>query len=274
MLPASRWHTVESADGFDAVEKASAHRPDLILLDVELPVLNGLEVAREILALNQDAVILFVSSHHSIEIAGAALGTGARGYVLKSHAGHELRPAMDIVLASRRFVTPTLGGRTVETIHAEGPFHRAVFYSNDEGRFDDYVRCAEAAFAAGRTFVFLADESARRELDQRLRARLANFDEAFARRCMLLDALQLLSEYLVDGWPDEPRLWSNLGSLLMRAAAASDKGRAGVVVCDESAASLVKDGRAEAAIRVEELWDDLGRTFNVEIVCGHPNRQR
>src|SRR5262245_17583622 len=81
-----------ASDGLTAVQEAERLRPDLIVLDVGLPALNGIEAARRILGVTPDSKILFLSEHHSGDIAAAALRMGAFGYVLKSDAGRELVP--------------------------------------------------------------------------------------------------------------------------------------------------------------------------------------
>jgi DNA-binding NarL/FixJ family response regulator len=101
-----RWLLVaEAADGASAVEQARALRPDLILLDVSLPSLNGIETAQRILAENPALRILFLSEHRSCEIVDAALGTGARGYVVKTDAARELLSAMEAVVGGRSFTS-------------------------------------------------------------------------------------------------------------------------------------------------------------------------
>ena len=71
------WETCsEASDGREAIQQAEALRPDLILLDVELPSLTGIEAAREILRARPDSRILFVSTHQSWDIVGAAMRTG------------------------------------------------------------------------------------------------------------------------------------------------------------------------------------------------------
>src|SRR4051794_1090262 len=77
----------EAADGLSGVEQAAALAPDLILLDVELPGIHGLEAGRRILERDPATRILFVSAHASWDIAAAALGIGAMGYILKLGAG-------------------------------------------------------------------------------------------------------------------------------------------------------------------------------------------
>jgi DNA-binding NarL/FixJ family response regulator len=98
----------EVADGAQAVEKANELRPDLILLDIGLPTLNGIEAAHQISRLVPTATILFVSQNSDAEIVNEALSNGAKGYVRKQDVSTDLVPAMGAVLRGERFVSKTL----------------------------------------------------------------------------------------------------------------------------------------------------------------------
>ena len=98
----------EACDGLEAVQKAAALQPDLVLLDIGLPNLNGMEVARRIGKLAPTAKILFLSQESSPDIVRETLMLGALGYIHKSHAGGELLHAIDTVLEGRRFVSTGL----------------------------------------------------------------------------------------------------------------------------------------------------------------------
>ena len=115
----------ECSDGDEAVQKADELKPDLILLDISLPTLNGIEAARRIRQVSPTSKILFVTENPSPEIAEEAMSTGARGYVVKSDAGAELLPAIKAVLKGKRFVSASLAGHfllaatltTAQTVH-------------------------------------------------------------------------------------------------------------------------------------------------------------
>ena len=100
----------EASDGLEAVQKAEELRPDLILLDIGLPKLNGIEVARRIGKVSPGSKILFVSLESSADAVQEALGTGARGYVVKTDAGSELVEGVNAVLRGERFVGRRFSG--------------------------------------------------------------------------------------------------------------------------------------------------------------------
>jgi len=97
----------EASDGLEAVHKSEELQPGLILLDIGLPKLNGIEAARRICAIAPACRILFVSENQCPTIAQQALSVGActRGYVVKSCAAEELLPAMEAVVQDRHFVS-------------------------------------------------------------------------------------------------------------------------------------------------------------------------
>ncbi|HXN18030.1 MAG TPA: response regulator transcription factor [Candidatus Binatus sp.] len=80
----------EVSDGLEAVQKAQELKPDLILMDIGLPSLSGIEAARRIRNLVPEAKVVFLSQESSADIIQMALNTGASGYVVKVNAEHEL----------------------------------------------------------------------------------------------------------------------------------------------------------------------------------------
>jgi len=95
----------EAADGLQAVQKARDLKPDLILLDIGLPNLDGLEAANCIRQVAPDAAIIFVTENSDTDVVHAAFCAGARGYVLKTDAGRELLPAVASALGGDDFVS-------------------------------------------------------------------------------------------------------------------------------------------------------------------------
>ncbi|MGB0014317.1 MAG: response regulator transcription factor [Candidatus Sulfotelmatobacter sp.] len=95
----------EASDGVDAVRRAEELKPDVILLDIELPRLNGLQAAREIRKLSPDSKIIFVSQEFSPDVVQEAFSLGAQGYVAKTSAASDLLAAVETVLEGMRFVS-------------------------------------------------------------------------------------------------------------------------------------------------------------------------
>jgi DNA-binding NarL/FixJ family response regulator len=97
----------EASDGLQAVIQAEQLQPDLVLLDLGLPTINGVEVARRVRKLSPNSKILFVSENSCREIVQGALDTGANGYLLKSDAGN-LVAALERVLKGEQYVSSSL----------------------------------------------------------------------------------------------------------------------------------------------------------------------
>jgi DNA-binding NarL/FixJ family response regulator len=103
------WSVVgEAGDGKEAVEKVLLLEPDIALLDISMPGLNGLEAAREILGRGYRTKILILSVHDSQDVIQQVLDSGAKGYVLKSDAMRELIAAVDAVRSNKTFFTPKI----------------------------------------------------------------------------------------------------------------------------------------------------------------------
>ena len=98
----------EASDGLEAVQKAVEQQPDLIVLDIGLPSLNGIEAARRIRKLSPESTILFLSQESSAEVVQEALSLGALGFVIKAQAATDLGVAVEAVLRNEQFVSSTL----------------------------------------------------------------------------------------------------------------------------------------------------------------------
>jgi DNA-binding NarL/FixJ family response regulator len=98
----------EACDGLEAIQKADELKPDLILLDIGLPKLNGLQAAREIRILSPESKMIFVSQESSPDVVQEALSLGAQGYVAKTRLESDLLVAVEAVLLGSKFVSSSL----------------------------------------------------------------------------------------------------------------------------------------------------------------------
>jgi DNA-binding NarL/FixJ family response regulator len=104
----------EAADGLEAVQKAADLQPDLVMLDIGLPKLNGIEVARQIRSISPESRVVFLTENDSCDVAEAALNSDAEGYVIKSAFTGELIPAVEAVLEGRQFLSARLTALAME----------------------------------------------------------------------------------------------------------------------------------------------------------------
>jgi DNA-binding NarL/FixJ family response regulator len=95
----------EASDGLTAIQKVLELEPDVVILDIGLPDINGIQVAKQILEVVPKVRILFLTENTAPEIVRAALLTGAQGYVVKSFAAKDLVPALEAILLNCHFVS-------------------------------------------------------------------------------------------------------------------------------------------------------------------------
>ena len=109
----------EAANGEEAVRLAAALKPEIIVMDVSMPGLNGLEATRIIRDVLPTAKVLLLTLHSSTELVRSAFRVGARGYVLKSGAEHELIRALNVVLGDGTYVSPAIDGNVAQKVAEE-----------------------------------------------------------------------------------------------------------------------------------------------------------
>ena len=284
----------EVSDGLEAVQKAEELQPDLILLDIGLPTLGGIEAARRIRKLSPESLIVFVSQNTSVHVVQGALAEGAKGYVVKTDARRELLTAVDTVLRGSQYLssglsahnclvateseahdrlcrneaTPSLALEKAEITRR----HEVAFCSDDAAFVFGCTRFIEAALQAGNAVIVVATESHRTRLLQRLQEHGVDIAAAIEQgRYVSLDVAETLSTFMVNDLPDPARCLKVAGDLVVEAAKAAQGEPPRVAVCGEIAPSLWAQGNADAAIQVEHLWDKISKSYDVDILCGYPS---
>ena len=267
------WQVIcEASDGLEAVRKAEELKPDLILLDIGLPKLNGIEAARRIRQLSPSSKIIFLSLHDSLDVVQAALSTGAVGYVRKTDAGRELLPAVDAVLRGKQFVSSALkGSKFTDTPGAKAPHcHEVQFYSDDTVLLDRLVPFVALALKTGDVAIVVATESHQEALALRLNAEGLDIDaEIKEGRYIPVDAADTLSAFMVNDMPDSTRFFEFVGRLIEGAAKTGKTEHPCVAVFGEWVSLLWAEGKADAVIRLEQLWDEVGKTYEMDLLCGY-----
>jgi DNA-binding NarL/FixJ family response regulator len=108
-----------ASDGLEAVRMAEELNPDLILLDIGLPRLNGIEAAHRISRVLPDAKILFLSQDNDPDVVAAALSDGAEGYIHKLDVAKELLPAVEAALRRKQFISAGTKQCSEESLHSD-----------------------------------------------------------------------------------------------------------------------------------------------------------
>ena len=279
----------ETADGLDAVRKAEELQPDLIVLDIGLPTLNGIEAARRIRNLSPKSKILFVSQESFADVVQEALSVGAMGYVIKAFAGNELLPAVGAVLENRQFISSGLSGhhfaaapdvtlgvcgdqavlsllpRSTEITRG----HQVEFYSDDAAFVLGFSCFIDAALKAGKAVVVVSTRSHREGILEKLQKQGVDIIAAIEQgRYVPLDVDDTLSSFMENDLPDPVRFLRVVGDLIAAAGGATAGDLSRVVICGECASILWAEGKADAAIQLEQLCSKITKQFEIDVLCG------
>jgi DNA-binding NarL/FixJ family response regulator len=279
----------EASDGLEAVRKAEELRPDLIVLDIGLPTLNGIEAARRISKLSPAPKILVLTQESSAAVVQEVFSLGVLGYVVKAHAGSELLAAVEAVCQGKKFVSRGIAGQDFtdaadlpdldreETFPSPTPVkeeltrsHAVQFYPDDAAFLVGFARFIETALNAGDAVIVVATESHRNNLFQTLQAQGLNLGAAIEQgRYIPLDVAETLSTFMANDLPDPVRFQKVAGEVVAVAAKAAKGEYHRVSACGECAPTLWAQGNADAAVQVEHLWDEMAKACNIDILCGY-----
>jgi len=271
----------KAANGLVAIQRAAQLQPDLILLDIGLPGLNGIMVARRIRTVSTHSKICFLTQESSPDVVQAALDTGAHGYVVKVDAGGDLLKAVTSVLQGNRYLSASIASRGLleaRTGQAVIPLasqpagirHEVGFYLEDDRLVADISRFIGPALKSGNAVIVVATALHRQQVLRRLGVDGFDVEAAIEhRRYLGLDAADAVSSFMGNGLPDPVRFLTLFGDLIATAADAAKTEDRRVTIFGEGVSLLWERGNLEAAIEVERLSNLLSRTLEVDILCGY-----
>jgi DNA-binding NarL/FixJ family response regulator len=283
----------QAADGLDAIQKAKQFQPDLIVLDIGLPILNGIAAARQIRKLAPKSKILFFTQEIDTEIVKSSFRTGASGYLVKSDTGKELWEAVEAVILDGRFVSRRLAKCIFDDIkdartdssplrrevsastllpqESETHHHEVQFYSRETGFLNMFTGFITTALSAGNAVIVLATPPHRNNILSRLQAGGMDVDFTIEQgNYIALDVAETLSTLMVNDLPEPGQFAKEVGDLIVRAARAPKGDARRVAACGECAPFLLAQGKGEAAVRLEQLWDGIAKTYDVATLCAYP----
>jgi DNA-binding NarL/FixJ family response regulator len=259
----------EAEDGLDAVRQAEAQRPDVVMLDIGLPKLGGLDVAGRIRAAVPDAKVMFVTNEPSLEVVEFAFRRGAHGYVYKPRAERDVLPVFDAIVRGGRFVSGGLE-RIALGDSLSSHCHQVLFWSSDTVLVEAFSRFVTRALDDGKVVIVVMTEVHERDLRRCLTASDVNLAVALhEKRYIPVNIGDVLAEVMVDGWPDSTR-FLNAAAEMVAAAGRATASNAGIAAVGECSATVWAQGLVEAAMHFEHLWDEFAKSCPMDVLCAFP----
>ncbi|HXB22593.1 MAG TPA: PAS domain S-box protein [Candidatus Solibacter sp.] len=149
--------------------------------------------------------------------------------------------------------------------------HSVQFYEDDAFLLDGLSRFIGAALLAGDSAIVIATESHREGLTQRLTSRGLDLMPSVKQgRYLSLDAAETLAKFMVNGWPDQVKFSNVIGSVITQLSATAQAEHPRVAVFGEMVTLLWAEGKSDAAVRLEQLWNDLAQTHSFQLHCAYP----
>ena len=247
----------EASDGLEAVQNAELLQPDVIILDLSLPKLNGLAAARQLQKVAPEAKIIFLSDETSPEVASEAFNVGAAGYVHKLQTYNELVPAIERVRRRKQAV-------------AQHPLcrHEMIIYSDDDGLLESFSEFVVNAMKSGRPALVIGTPSLLDGILQTLTAEGLDVAGALGAKTLIaVDVDDLLSSMMVNGSLDPIRAQNGSAARLDELARVANGGR--IAACGIVAPILWEQGKRDEAILLEALWDELLTEYEIDSLCAY-----
>ena len=231
------------ADGRAAVEAAASLHPDLVVLDISMPVLNGLEAAAIISDSPDPPMIVFSTAYDDQEFVDAAAGLGASGFVLK-------RNMLELVSVIRRALS----------------VHAVYFYEDAQSLSRTVASFIGAGLVANQPVVLIATPSHGRAILEQLIAMAFDPLKLIGQGELVThDAHEVLSRFMGEEMPDARRFEDSIGPILDRAGSGERKVRAYGEMVD----LLCQDAKGAAAVSLEILWNQLLARRHVSLLCSY-----
>ena len=245
-LLASDFDVVSSvADGQAAVEAARALYPDLVVLDISMPGLNGFEAGALIRELPDPPRIVFATAYDDPSILSAAAALGASAVVRKKEMLTELVPAVRRALL----------------------FHAVCFYEDSPSLARTVARFIGEGLAASQAAVIVATASHAASIRDQLTAMGVDFQQRIEQADLLMfDADEILDRFMVGNRPDAQRFEDTINPILDQAAG---RRKRLVRIYGEMVDVLWRNGREDAALSLETLWHQLIAGRKCALLCGY-----
>jgi len=275
----------EAENGLVALQKCVETQPDLVLLDIGLPELNGMQVARIIQKLVPSCRIIFLTQENSSEIVEEAFKLGAAGYVVKSRAVNDLIPAMVAARNGRCFIgsgvehsaivglpinncKTSTQDKTPPGSYTPAPYHYVGFCDHDAAVVSAFAGFIERALNGGKAVLSLLRNTHSDDVLRALHSRGVATKQAISEeRLTLVKVESLILELMKEQTADLDHL-SHVAAGMLESLRIANPG-APVCACGELAPTLLSRGERELALQVERVFDDVVKHYEIELFCGY-----
>jgi DNA-binding NarL/FixJ family response regulator len=238
----------------------------VVVLDVAMPELDGFQTLEQLRRDDPETRVIFLTLHSDDEFVAAAIDGGAHGYVLKSRIHLDLISAIEHALAGRLFVSSLMSLSTVA-----GARHAIQLHANGSHFLDEVSRLVRATLRSGEQVVLITSEATRIGVAERLQARHMNLAVLAEReQYVTMDSAQALSHVMREGRPDKERIAEMIHGLDLLRLAVPNRPRSRLTIVGDMSPTLCRNGDFEAAVELEQLWNDLTRTLPFFTVCSYP----
>jgi CheY-like chemotaxis protein len=252
--------------GLAAIDATRQLRPDVVVLDIAMPGLNGFQTAAHIVSSGSDARIVFVSNHTGDDFVLAGVSRGASAFVAKSRMGLDLVDAVYHAHAGRRFVPSA--AVLPEWERRAGDRHDLQLYASDGGLVDAMMAYFDNALRAGHSIVAVALDSHLLALDALFARRRLDVESLVARgRYARMESGAALEAVCRNGRVDRALYDAAFDPLVERGLAASTASTPHVSVCGQIAPLLCVRGEIDEMLRLERIASDYARSHPISILC-------
>ncbi len=253
----------QASDGLVAIEKAQSLQPDLILLDISLPKLNGIKAAEKIMQIIPQVKILFLSQESAPDFVTEAFRLGARGYVHKSNAQRELIPAIERVLSGKSYVSTGLRSHQPrkDSLGCPPDNHEMLLFSSEDEMLQGFSSFIACALEKQSPTITILSPALRDRLLERLRKSGAKIDAAIRQGTYAW--FDSTGELNVD------ELLGLLQELSHAAPRSETTGRPRFACCGERAGRLWAEGRVTEALEIERFCNQLSTEYECEMLCAY-----
>lgn len=253
-------------DGRKALEAVPRLDPDVVVLDISMPGLNGFRTAEELQRLGTRAKMVFLTMHQEDDFVSKAIDCGAMGYVLKMRASSHLTPALHHALAGRRYL-PSL----TPLLIAGTDTHAVQLCGDDSSGLDGVAAVLSSALHRGDTIATVLIESNRDALAVRMKERGWNLaDVGKQGRYLVFDAEEAATRVMRAGRPHRDSIAKIVAALDSARSASAAGPRSHLTIVGEMSLVLCRRGTPEAALELERLWDELTRSLPILTICPYP----